>query len=413
MVGSIRQAVGSVWQAVGSVWQAVGSIRQAVGSVWQAVGSSRQVVGSVWQAVGSIRQAVGSSWQVVGVRGKVEILRGYRSLASWVVVVTAFVPPFYPCKPMDTKQQNKLTMLQTVLTFLAGDGQPLAAIKRIGTAADALQALVDALHATSSRQDTPTTGLTRSRDEVKAEAAGKAEVLRLLAVALTDDATLRASLKQPLSKAVRGKDDDYLTYLAVVAAAIGTLPKDDLKESGYDPAVLATLQADLTELTTTQGAARQVQVGTSTATEQLPDLFEQVDALLAERLDPLVRAQALARPTEVAEYDKARRIMRTAATHGPRFAGVALAGTPVLVLDRRVAGLPAPTLANRSTKGLRLRYYTAGAPTATHAAGQGLVLKPRAEAHLESYDKLGPDPDAPYLLVVLEGVDGEGKWRVK
>ena len=304
-------------------------------------------------------------------------------------------------------------MLQNVLRFLKEGGAPLAAIKRIGAGRDALAALLAAAAAATEAQSLPTAGVSRSRETVKAETAEKAEVLRLLVVVLTADPTLRAALKAPLSKRLSGKDAEFLAYATDVAKAVDTLKPADLKDAGYDAAVLATLQADVAELTATQGAARQIQTGTETATGQLADLLREASAVLDQQLDPLVGAQALAQPALVAQYEAVRRTQRTAARRRPRYRGVAAAGAVVLVLDRREAGLPAPTLGNRSGKGRNLRYYTAATPTAKPADGQGVIVKHKTDAHLEGYAKLGPDPDAPYLLVMLEGVDGEGSWLVE
>ena len=314
---------------------------------------------------------------------------------------------------MQTAQQNKVTMLQTVLRFLAEAGQALAAIKRIGAGRDALAAVVVRLLAVATNQEQPTTGVTRTREMAKAEAAEKAEVLRLFVIALSDDPTRRAALKEPLSKRLKGKDADFLAYLAAIAAGVATLKPADLKDAGYDPAVLAILNADRAELADTQGAARQIEIGTSAATDELPALLAAADAVLAEQLDPLVRAQALAQPALVAEYDKARRILKTTARRRPRYRGLVPAGTVGLVLDRRAAGLPDPTLGNRSGRGRVLRFYTAATATARPLPEQGVLVKHRTDLHLTDYARLGPDADAPYLLVVLEGVDGEGHFVVE
>lgn len=314
---------------------------------------------------------------------------------------------------MDTYQQNKLTMLQAVGLYLADGGASLAAIKRIGAGAQDLAGIVSRLETAAKKQGTPTTGTTRSREEVKADAGTKAEVLRQFIVALSPDATLRASVKEAVSRHLHDKDADLLRYLAAIADGVGTLAAKDLDESGYDAAVLTTLQADIKLLTDTQGATRQIQIGTAGATEALPALLAEADAVLEKQLDPLVRAQKLAQPEAVAGYDKARRIVHTAARRRPRFGGTVAPGAVALALDRAAAGLPDPVLTNRSGKGRVLRYYTAATATARPAPGQGLLVKNRAELHLDTFAKLGPDPDAPYLLVVLEGADGEGHWGVK
>ncbi len=314
---------------------------------------------------------------------------------------------------MDTYQQNKLTMLQAVGLYLAEGGASLAAIKRIGAGAKVLTDVVNRIGEAARHQGTPTTGTTRSREEVKAEAAAKAEVLRQLIVALSPDATLLASVKTPVGTHLHDKDADLLRYLTTIADGVGTLAAKDLAESGYDETVLTTLQADIKLLTDTQGATRQIQIGTAGATESLVDLFAEADLVFEKQLDPLVRAQKLAQEQAVKGYDKARRIIRTAGRRRPRFGGTVAPGAVALALDRAAAGLTDPILTNRSGRGRVLRYYTAATATAPPAPGQGVLVKNRTEVHLDTYAKLGPDPDAPYLLVVLEGADGEGHWGVK
>ncbi|PJJ61029.1 hypothetical protein [Hymenobacter chitinivorans] len=313
---------------------------------------------------------------------------------------------------MTTKQQNQVTMYGAVLRFFEEAGKPLATIKRIEAGRAALAGLVARIGQTTAAQDHATTEVTRDRQAVKTEAGQKAEILRLLAVALTPDAALRGELKTPLSKKRLGKDADLLTYLAKIDQAIGTLAPADLADAGYDPKVRQTLQADLRELTATQGLARQIETGTSTATATLPELLAQAKDTLETALDPFVRAQQLAQPELVRQYEAVRTPVRTAARRAAEYRGVAQYGRPTLVFDRREAGVPAPTLGNRSGKGLSLRYYTATSATAAPAPGQGLVVKNKAEVHLADYAKLGVE-EAPYLLVLLEQVDGEGRWVVR
>ena len=315
---------------------------------------------------------------------------------------------------MTTKQQNQLTMLEAVLRFLAEAGAPLTQIKKIADGRDALAALLERLTAAAAAQDHTTTGITRDRQAVKAEAAQKAEVLRLLTVALTSDAALRGELKKPLSQALAGKEADLLAYLRKIDEAVGTLPPAELADAGYEPAVRQTLQQDLAELTASQGEARQIETGTVAATATLPELLRDTTQLLETRLDPFVKARQLSQPELVRQYEAVRRVVRTAARRLPEYRGATSFGGPTLVFDRREAGLPAPTLVNRSGQGLTLRFYTAATPTAAPPNGPeaGLLVKGRSETHLPDYAKLGP-ADAPYLLVVQEQPDGEGRWAVR
>ncbi|MBT9392721.1 hypothetical protein KLP40_06060 [Hymenobacter sp. NST-14] len=313
---------------------------------------------------------------------------------------------------MTTKQQNQVTMFEAVLRFLGEAGAPLVGIKKIAQGRDELAALVERIGAAAAAQDHTTTGVTRDRNEMKAEAGQKAEMLRLLVVALTTDAALRGELKLPLSRVLPGKEADLLRYLQKIDEAVGTLGEQELADAGYDPQVRQTLQQDLAELLATQGAARQIETGTRAATETLPELLADAMTLLETGLDPFVKAQQLARPELVLQYEAVRRIVKTAARRLPEYRGATRPGQPVLVYDRREAGVVAPMLGNRSGRGLTLRYYTAASPTALPEAGQGLAVKNRAEVHLPDYSKLG-SADAPYLLVLQEQLDGEGRWVVR
>ncbi|RAK70564.1 hypothetical protein [Hymenobacter edaphi] len=313
---------------------------------------------------------------------------------------------------MKTYQQNQLAMYQTVLRFFDEAGTPLLAVKRIEAGRAKLADVVTRIGAAGESQDRDTTKITESRTATKGHAAQKAEVLRLLVVTLTADAGLRGELKQPLSKVAKGKEAELLAYLRKIDGAVGTLKPADLAEAGYEEQVRTDLRADIQALTDTQGAARQVETGTSTATDALETLIDEATRVLDEQLDPLVTAQQLKHPELVTQYEAARRIVKTAARRKAEYRGVARYGKPVLVYDRREAGVPQPTLGNRSGKGLTLRYYTALTSTAAPAPGQGVVVKHKTDQQLADYSGLGA-ADAPYLLVVLEQVDGEGRWVVR
>ncbi|GAB3835910.1 hypothetical protein GCM10028821_33390 [Hymenobacter jeollabukensis] len=303
-------------------------------------------------------------------------------------------------------------MFRTVLGFFEQAGGPLLTVKRIEAGRASLAGVMARLEAAAAAQDHSTTGLTLDRKALKARAGQRAEVLRLLVLALTDDAGLRGELKLPLSKKQLGKDVELLAYLRKIDGAVGTLKPADLAEAGYEEQVRTDLRADIQALTDTQGAARQVETGTSTATGTLEALIDEATRVLDEQLDPLVTAQQLKHPELVTQYEAARRIVKTAARRKAEYRGVARYGKPVLVYDRREAGVPQPTLGNRSGKGLTLRYYTAMTSTAAPAPGQGVVVKHKTDQQLADYSGLGA-AEAPYLLVVLEQVDGEGRWVVR
>jgi hypothetical protein len=316
-----------------------------------------------------------------------------------------------PINFMRTEEKNRLTMYQTTATFLAGLGLELQQVPLIKKQFGILTGLIADIVATEARQKQSTVVLTRDRETVKKEATAKGEVLRQQVLSISEDAEVCGNLKQPVSQVLVGDDSDFLAYLRVIEKAGEGLTAAEKTEVTYDTAAHTTLLTDLGELTDTQGAVRQVQIGTSTATAELDPLFERATTLLEQRLDRAVHGQGLLLPKLVEEYEKARRIMHTAAKKALVFKGE-VAEVPVLVYDRRTVGVPAPTLQNRSRKGHTLLFYTADGPTDRPLPGEGLKLKNGAEAHLDSYARLGT-ADGPYLLVLQLEVTAAGQWRVR
>ena len=158
-------------------------------------------------------------------------------------------------------QKNHRKMYGNVLYFLLHAGALLLGIKRVADLVKQLGTDVQAIDAEAQLQQAATTGITRSRNEVKREAADKAEALRGLVLVLSPDEQLKAALKKPVSGYLSGAERAFLTYAQQVVAAMGTLLKEDLKpaETGYDPAILAVLVADLAALNAGTGEVVEMQ----------------------------------------------------------------------------------------------------------------------------------------------------------
>ena len=308
-------------------------------------------------------------------------------------------------------------MYQTVIRFFTGQGVPLAAIKLIGLKRDELVAIVDAIERFSGQQGQKTMGVTGEREKVKTGVEQAAESLRLLVRALTPDAQLRGQLKATMGKMAVGEDAEYVKYLQLVAASVGTLEPQQLEDAGYDAALLTQVQAALTKLTGTTGATRDIRIDSAAATLELDEYFRRATLLLTaeDGLDALVHAQR-AHPTRgelVVLYDQAREVIGTA-THRrrPTYKGTTYYGAPLLVFDRQTTHAPSFTLSNRSGRGINLLYYTAETPDGKPTPGLGLVVKNRATHHLADYTTLGP-AEARYLLVKQVELAGEGEFYVQ
>ncbi|MDB5271011.1 MAG: hypothetical protein JWP58_4051 [Hymenobacter sp.] len=241
-------------------------------------------------------------------------------------------------------------MYGNLLTWFENAGTPLLDIKLLATLEGQLGTGVVALDEQAALQLAPTTGVTRTRTEVKQEAAEKAEVLRGLVLVLTTDDVLAAALARPVAGVQRGADAAFLAYAQKIADAVATLKPTELADAGYEPGVLKTLSDDLKTLTATDGQAALLQAGTKVVTDGLPPLFAGIDAGLL-RLDKVVNGQRFAQPALVAQYEALRRLPKTPATHQFRAKGLTPYNEPQLVFNILAESVPTPTLYNTGGRG--------------------------------------------------------------
>ena len=271
---------------------------------------------------------------------------------------------------------------------------------------------VAALDAQAKRQGAATTGITRTRTDIKREAAAKAEALRGLVVELTTDEELRTALGQPVGTYFYGADAAFLTYCQQIAEAVPTLDKAELKDAGYDSQVLTVLTQDLDALTATDGAAVLLRTASAAVTDGLPPLFAAVDADLAS-LDRFMGFQALAQGDLVQQYAALRRLPKTPVHHVYRAHGSTPFDVPQLLFNILAENVPTPTLYNTGSRGHEVVFYLGAAASSRPRPGQGQVVANGKKLALADYTLLGDPATEPYLLVLQTSELGPGGWRVK
>ena len=313
---------------------------------------------------------------------------------------------------MDQRQKNTRKMYTNVLQFFLHAGNPLLDIKKIAALVAQATADVAALDAEALRQPANTTGITRTRTEIKREAATKAEALRGLVTELTTDGKLRAALQKPVSSALYGDDAGFLTCCQQVADAVATLDKAALEDAGYDPAILAVLEADLLALRNSAGEAVQLLTAAAAATDHLVPLFAAVDTGLAS-LDKFVHFQQFAQPTPVHQYEALRAVPKTPAAHVFRAKGATPYDVPQLAYNLRDEDVPTPTLSNTGGRGHEVVFYLGATPTSRPRPGQGLLVKNGKKRLLNDYALLGDPATEPYVLVLQTSELAAGGWRVR
>ena len=116
----------------------------------------------------------------------------------------------------------------------------------------------------------------------------------------------------------------------------------------------------------------------------------------------------------MARYHVLHRIKHTVGPRKPKaLTGHTHFDVPVVVIRRDKVNIPAATLRNKSGKGVALCYYLADTPDAPPTPGFGRTVRYREEAYLADLSILGPNPNAPYLLVMQLNEGGEGTYRLE
>lgn len=300
-------------------------------------------------------------------------------------------------------------------TFMMGDGLPLGvAVTRIAVSSTRLGLLIATARLQGDEQSQGTGTITLTRDELKMATLPAAAVVRSQVLLVCTDALVLQGLKLMPKEAAKKPDADYLRYLKLLVNTATTLPAKQLAEVGYDPNVGEGLAKQLDLLQTTAGATHQQQAKQKTATAQFSPALSAVRDWLDQELNPLVEGQSLAFPELAARYLALGRIQHTASARRPKvLKGTTHFGLPEVVIRRDQINIPGATLRNKSGKGVPLRYYLADTATALPTADQGRVVLYRTDVYLPDLGTLGPNPNAPFLLVLQEREGGNGEYRVE
>ena len=316
---------------------------------------------------------------------------------------------------MDTPQTDIVTMYQLVANqYLPSEAAAgLLAIPLVAKLRVEILETLARIKAAVEAQDHTSTGLSRSRAEVKHEAAVKADIIRQLVLLFPPSATAEAELKTSPLSVVNGEEAVLLAYLQRILDYLAAISDANRKEVSFDEKVAEVLKTDLDQLTRTAGEVRQVINESSGATADLAGLFTTLGTQ-GKRLDRVVKMQTLALPKAVEGYLKARRIIHTTPQQRRRtLQGPAHYGTPTLVMDRAEVPLLSLTLSNRSARGYTLGFYLADTPTALPVPGQVVHIVTKSKPwHLASFDELGP-PTARFLLVLLREQGPDGRYYVQ
>jgi len=225
---------------------------------------------------------------------------------------------------MEITQTNKLKMTQATLGCLQDNAAACADIEGIQEATDEAQTLVDAIVERSLKQSAAT-GLTSFKSGVRqamlAAAFKVCSGLTSLA-SKTQDTKLAAQANFSRTGLASGREQDVInrcqtlldlgTANAAPLAAKYNVTANDLK----------ALKTAIADFTAAQPKPRLGISASASATAELVDLFAQLDEVLNRQPDPLMETLASVNPSFYNEYQTARTIVDSSASHVAKTAPV-------------------------------------------------------------------------------------------
>ena len=221
-----------------------------------------------------------------------------------------------PKTPMTQDQDNVTTMFDTALTFLDTNNSVWSATPAFADAVTRAKTGVDEINQTADAQQTPTSGVTDDKADIRAD---------------LEERTLEIA-DQLSALAVKNGDNDLGAKVEMTKSSLDKLTDTDLEQTAERVAGLATdniaalaaydvVAADVTALTTARTtflgiktSPRQATVGRKTQTDSFPQRIAKVRSIFRNEIDKMVTKKKRANPGFYAGYFNARIIVNRAAT---------------------------------------------------------------------------------------------------
>lgn len=218
---------------------------------------------------------------------------------------------------MTDRQSNYLDMYGVVLTLYTANQAVIDAVAARATAFGAFQNNVTAINTNVANQSLVVMGVSADKAQARATLNGLSQVIfglaRTWALAV-DDLTSAGEFDFSLSEIGRVKDDSIIPFLEHRLAIVnGNLPA--LADYGITPALVTQWEDAISDYGSVVSAPRSAIVSRSTSTAQLRQLFNTVQRLLRDTIDPLMLPFKGSDPELFTQYRKARIIIDR---RGPR-----------------------------------------------------------------------------------------------
>ncbi|HEX8249697.1 MAG TPA: carboxypeptidase-like regulatory domain-containing protein [Pyrinomonadaceae bacterium] len=235
---------------------------------------------------------------------------------------------------MNSKLQAKLNMYDAVKTVCQDNATTVATINAFKTALDEFKDKISTIKEVAQQKDMATTGIAADKKVRKQNLSRIASAVAgaiYAYAAVTGNNTLKQEVKFKNSDLLRTKDA-LLAPRCQNIHDLGAANVAALADYGINAAKLTELQTAINDFADAAPKPRAAKTTHSTIVASLTQLFDEADAILTERMDPLIGLFAATNPDFVATYQSAR-IIVDAPTTATQLKGTVTNqadGTPVI-----------------------------------------------------------------------------------
>lgn len=212
---------------------------------------------------------------------------------------------------MNAEQQAKLNMYDSVENVCQENAATVAAINAFKTALDEFKDKIDTIREVAQQKDVTTTGATadkKARKENLSRVASAVAGAIYAYAATTANNTLKQEVNFSAYALLRTKDA-MLAPRCRNIHDLGAANLAALADYGVTAATLTELQTAIDAFAESVSKPRAAISARAAKTATLPQLFDEADAILTERMDTLIEMFAVTNPDFVATYHSARKIL--------------------------------------------------------------------------------------------------------
>jgi len=207
---------------------------------------------------------------------------------------------------------NRKHMVEATLSFLDENAAVWQGIAKIGEVKNKVSAVNEAIDSSAEAQGQSQVNVGKIKVELKRTICEKADILNDLVevyALMKNDQKLAQQMGDSASDLLRMKNDDMLRHVKLIIEAATKNQQELIDQFGLTAEQIADLQADYDRFLELNGQPREYQIKSAVATLSLEELFTELNGLLSDQLDNLMKIFKRSNPAFHNGYLKARMVV--------------------------------------------------------------------------------------------------------